>query len=62
MESTGVYWKPVYSVLEEIGIKVTLVNAIAHKMLVSIYHMLKNKTDYKDFGDDYLLKYKDLTE
>lgn len=34
--------------------------AIAHKMLVSIYHMLKDKTDYKDLGNDYLLKYKNI--
>jgi len=34
--------------------------AIAHKMLVSIYHMLKDKTEYKELGNDYLLKYKNI--
>jgi len=42
MESTGVYWKPVYTVLEEIGIKVTLVNAKHIKNLPG------KKTDVKD--------------
>jgi len=34
--------------------------AIAHKMLVSIYHMLKEKTGYKELGNEYLLKYKNV--
>jgi len=42
MESTGVYWKPVYRVLEEIGIKVTLVNA------KHIKNVPGKKTDVKD--------------
>ncbi len=42
MESTGVYWKPVYTVLEEIGIKVTLVNA------KHIKNVPGKKTDVKD--------------
>ena len=42
MESTGSYWKPVYNVLEVLGIEVMVVNA----------HHIKNvpgrKTDVKD--------------
>jgi transposase len=28
--------------------------AIAHKILIAAYHMLRDKTDYRDLGDDYL--------
>jgi transposase len=28
--------------------------AIAHKILVAVYHMLRDHTDYKDLGDKYL--------
>lgn len=28
--------------------------AIAHKILVAAYYMLRDKTDYRDLGDDYL--------
>ncbi|MGE5582382.1 MAG: IS110 family transposase [Bacillota bacterium] len=42
MESTGVYWKPIYNILEATGIKILVVNA----------HHIKNvpgrKTDVKD--------------
>jgi transposase len=27
--------------------------AVAHSMLIAIYHMLKNKTHFKDLGEDY---------
>lgn len=42
MESTGVYWKPVYHVLEPSGIKVWIVNACHVKNLSG------HKTDKKD--------------
>ena len=42
MESTGVYWKPIYNILESRGIKVTLVNARHIKNLPG------RKTDIKD--------------
>ena len=42
MESTGVYWKPIYNLLEDSGIKVLLVNA-AH-----VKNVPGRKTDMKD--------------
>jgi len=42
MESTGVYWKPIYNILESQGIKVVLVNARHIKNLPG------RKTDIKD--------------
>lgn len=42
MESTGIYWKPVYAILEEIEISVTLVNA------KHIKNVPGKKTDVKD--------------
>ncbi len=34
--------------------------AIAHKMLISIYHMLKDKTGYNELGNDYLMKLRNI--
>ena len=31
--------------------------AVAHSMLIAIYHILKNKTPFKDLGSDYYNKY-----
>jgi transposase len=42
IESTGVYWKPVFNVLEQAGIEVVLVNA------QHIKHVPGRKTDVKD--------------
>ncbi len=42
MESTGIYWKPIFNVLEEEGINVELVNAQHIKNLPG------RKTDIKD--------------
>src|SRR5690554_7779327 len=42
MESTGVFWKPVYNILEPAGITVWVVNA-AH-----VKYVLGHKTDKKD--------------
>src|SRR5690606_25023691 len=42
MESTGVYWKPIYNLLEDSGIKVLLVNA-AH-----VKNVPGRKTDMQD--------------
>jgi len=42
MESTGVYWKPVYNILEEHPFELTLVNARIHK------NPNTDKTDFKD--------------
>ena len=87
MESTGVYWRPVYAVLEEhfeliVGNARHIRNvpsrakgsylkdkfhrlkarrgamraalAIAHKILVSAYHMLAKGLPYRDLGEAYL--------
>ncbi|HWY02104.1 MAG TPA: hypothetical protein VNX60_00445 [Candidatus Acidoferrum sp.] len=51
MESTGVYWKPVFAILEG---PFELVVAIAHKILVSIHHMLCQQVSCNDSGDLYL--------
>ena len=30
--------------------------AVAHSLLVTIYHILRNRTDYSDLGADYFTK------
>ena len=59
MESTGVYWKPVWNILEgqhrmaaHRGGKRAVI-AVAHALLVMAYHMLKRKMDYRELGPDY---------
>ncbi|MBD0279495.1 MAG: transposase [Flavisolibacter sp.] len=42
MEATGVYWMAVYEVLEQYGLKVTLINARHYKNVEG------HKTDVKD--------------
>jgi transposase len=42
-----------YQLTSRMGPKKALV-AIAHKMLVAIWHIFKNKISYKDLGADYL--------
>ena len=42
-----------YQLSSRMGSKKALV-AIAHKMLIAIWHILKNKVSYKDLGADYL--------
>ena len=47
MEATGVYWKPVWHVLEDDV-------AVAASMLTAAYFMLRDETDYHDLGGRYL--------
>ena len=44
-----------YSLVPRMGKKQALC-AVAHKMVVASYHILKNKVAYKDLGADYLQK------
>ena len=43
MESTGVYWIPLYEILEQRGFEVVLVNAR------DVHNMRRRKSDVKDF-------------
>jgi len=44
-----------YSLVSRMGCKKALC-AIAHKLLLSIYYVLKEKEFYKDFGENYVKK------
>ena len=80
MESTGVFWKPIWNILEG-SVQLILVShskktylssqyrrlagrrgkkraiiALAHTMLVMMYHMLRDGAEYQELGHDYLDK------
>lgn len=44
-----------YKLISRIGKKQALI-AIAHKQLICIYHILKNKMVYKELGSEYFTK------
>lgn len=46
-----------YALIPRMGKKKALA-AIAHKMIIACYYILKNKTAYQDLGADYLNKAK----
>ena len=33
--------------------------AVGHKILIAVYHILKNKEPYKELGSEYLIKLKE---
>jgi transposase len=47
-----------YKLVSRMGKKQALV-AVAHKILISCYHILKNKIPFKDLGADYFTKGKE---
>lgn len=68
MESTGSYWKPLFNILESCNMPAIVVStrgsvptegkkraivAVAHSMLVAIYHILKDGTAFQDLGAGY---------
>jgi transposase-like protein len=73
MESTGVYWKPVFNVLDGHGAVKTrncslqaqfhriskrwgrkrAVIAVAHSLLVIVYHVLRRREPYRELGMEY---------
>jgi transposase len=44
-----------YTLVPRMGKKKALA-AVAHKILISCYHILKHKIKYKDLGSNYLIK------
>jgi transposase len=52
----GSYFQAQYRRLAGRRGKKRAVIAVGHSLLVSIYHILKNKTDYKELGGDYFDK------
>lgn len=44
-----------YSLVPRMGKKKALA-AVAHKMLIACYHILKHKIEYKDLGANYLMR------
>lgn len=55
-KTKGTYLKSKYSGLAARRGKKKAIIAIAHKILVSAYHILNNHEPYKELGENYLLE------
>ena len=61
MQSTGVYWMPVFEVLEQHGLKVyrtrlgapKAITAMARKLACLFYRLVKHGQQYVDKGNEY---------